>query len=138
MKTITHLFKELRDVHSERWNEDDLAKLSTVELEVLAKLFACPSSGAKQALIVRILAHRHLRLKLGRFTDDPRPLADAYRRESLRDMCREAGIWRSGNKRQLAAGLLSWRNRCRSSGQKFLAEVRTAATSKPSQLELSL
>ncbi len=31
------------------------------------------------------------------------------RRESLRDMCREAGIWRSGNKRALAAGLINWR-----------------------------
>lgn len=82
------------------------------------------------------MAHRHLRFKLARFTDDPLPLADAYRRESLRDMCKEAGIWRSGNKRQLAAGLLTWRNRCRSKGREFLAEMRAAAAGRPHQLEL--
>jgi hypothetical protein len=37
-----------------------------------------------------------------RFGDDLLP--QAYRREALHDMCREAGIWRSDDKRQLAAG----------------------------------
>jgi hypothetical protein len=37
-------------------------------------------------------------------------------------MCRQAGIWRSGNKRALSAGLLNWRDRCRARGQAFLAE----------------
>ena len=41
--------------------------------------------------------HRQLRFKLARFADNPEELADSYKRESLRDMCREAGIWRSGN-----------------------------------------
>jgi len=40
------------------------------------------------------------------FSDDPAQLMETYRREALRDMCREAGIWRSENKRALAAGLL--------------------------------
>jgi hypothetical protein len=124
MKPVTHLFQELlRDANSERWNEHYLATLSGRELHALTKLFACPSSGVKQAVIVRLLAHRQLRFKLARFSDDPLSLADAYRRESLRDMCKEAGVWQSGNKRQLAAGLLTWRNRCRSQGQKFLAEM---------------
>ena len=137
MKPVTHLFQELlRDVNSERWNEHDLAKLSGLELQALTKLFACPSSGVKQAVIVRLLSHRQLRFKLARFSDDPLPLADAYRRESLRDMCKEAGIWRSGNKRQLAAGLLTWRNRCRFKGQTFLAQMRAAAAGWPQQLEL--
>ena len=61
--------------------------------------------GSKEAVIVRLLAHRKLRLKLTRFTDNPEELANSYQRESLRDMCREARIWRSGNKRALAAGL---------------------------------
>jgi hypothetical protein len=39
MKPVTHLFRELvRDFSSERWNEDDLAKLSGAELEALTKL----------------------------------------------------------------------------------------------------
>jgi hypothetical protein len=36
---------------------------------------------------------------------DPEELAISYRRELLRDMCREAGIWRSGYKRDLSAEL---------------------------------
>ena len=36
----------------------------------------------------------------------PEELAIYYKCESLRGMCREACIWRSGNKRVLSAGLL--------------------------------
>ena len=82
---------------------------------------------AKKRVIVRLLAQRELRLKLARFTDNPEELAISYKRESLRDMCREAGIWRSGNKRALSAGLLNWRDRCRARGQAFLAEMRSLA-----------
>ena len=135
MRPVTHLFQELvRDVHSHRWTEHDLAKLSALELHALANLFSCPSSGVKQCVILRLLAHRQLRFKLAPFTDDPVPLADTYRRDSLRDMCKEAGIWRSGNKRQLAAGLLTWRNRCRLNGQRFLAEMYAHAAARPRQL----
>ena len=74
MKAVTHLFQELvRDVHSQRWNEDDLAKLSGAELHALTKLLSCPSSGVKQSVIVRLLAHRQLRFKLAPFSDDPLP-----------------------------------------------------------------
>ena len=135
MKPVTHLFQELvRDVHSQRWNEDELAKLSSVELHALTKLLSCPSSGVKQSVIVRLLAHRQLRFKLNPFADNPLPLADAYRRDSLRAICKEAGIWRSGNKRQLAAGLLTWRNRCRLNGRRFLAEMHAHAAARPHQL----
>jgi hypothetical protein len=58
------------------------------------------------------------------------------RRESLRDMCREAGIWRSGNKRALAAGLINWRDRCRARGKAFLTEMQSVSKSKPQQLTL--
>ena len=138
MKPVTHLFQELvRDVHSQRWTEDELAKLSGVELHALTKLLSCRSSGAKQSVIVRVLAYRQLRFKLAPFSDDPLPLANAYRRESLRDMCKEAGIWRSGNKRQLAAGLLTWRNRCRLNGQRFLANMNAVTAARPRQLSFS-
>ena len=129
------LFRELvYDFQSERWNEFELPKLSLRELQTLAKLLACASYGAKETLIVRLLAQRELRFKLARFTDDPDALASSYRRESLRDMCREAGIWRSGNKRALSAGLLNWRDRCRVRGQAFLAEMQSLAKDRPQQL----
>jgi hypothetical protein len=51
-------------------------------------------------------------------------------------MCREPGIWRSGNKRALAAGLLNWRDRCRARGKAFLTEMQAVSKSKPQQLTL--
>ena len=135
MKTTKALFFELMyDFQSERWNEFELPKLSLRELLALAKLLGCPSCGSKETVIVRLLAQRELRLKLARFTDNPEELAISYKRESLRDMCREAGIWRSGNKRALSAGLLNWRDRCRARGQAFLAEMRSLAKDRPQQL----
>src|ERR1700722_15872848 len=77
---------------------------------------------------------RELRLKLARFTDNLEELAISCKRESLRDMCREAGIWRSGNKRALSAGPLNWRDRCRARGQAVLAEMRSLAKDRPEQL----
>jgi DNA repair protein RadC len=134
MKTTKALLSELMyDFQSERWNEFELPKLSLRELLALAKLLGCPSWGSKEMVIVRLLAQRELRLKLARFTDNPEELAISYKRESLRDMCREAGIWRSGNKRALSAGLLNWRDRCRALGQAFLAEMRSLAKDRPQQ-----
>ncbi len=129
-------FELLHDSHSERWNEFELLKLSLAEVQALCKLLGCPSYGAKETLVVRLLAQRVLRLKLAPFTDDPAELAASMRREALRDMCREAGIWRSGNKRALAAGLLNWRDRCRARGKAFLAEMQDASKSRPQQLTL--
>jgi hypothetical protein len=135
MNTTEALFSELvYDFHAQRWNEFELSKLSMRELQGLAKLLGCPSYGTKEALIVRVLAQRELRFKLARFTDNPEELAISYRRESLRDMSREAGIWRSGNKRALSAGLLNWRDRCRARGQALLAEMQSLAKDRPQQL----
>jgi hypothetical protein len=134
MKTKA-LFSELvYDFQSERWNESELPNLTLRELQPLAKLLGSPSCGTKQTLIVRLLAQRELRFKLARFTDNPEEHAISYRRESLLDMCREAGIWRSGNKRALSAGLLNWRDRCRARGQAFLAEIRSPAKDRRQQL----
>ena len=131
MKTTKALFCELvYDFQSERWNEFELPKLSLRERQALAKLLGCPSCGSKETVIVRLLAQRELRFKLARFTDNPEELAISYRRESLRDMCRDAGIWRSANKRALSAGLLNWRDRC----QAFLAEMQSLAKHRPQQL----
>ena len=133
MKTTKALFSELLyDFQSERWNEFELTKLSLREL--WSQLLGCPSCGSKETVIVRLLAQRELRFKLARFTDNPEELAISYKRESLRDRCGEAGIWRSGNKRALSAGLLNWRDRCRARGQAFLAEMRSLAKDRPQQL----
>jgi hypothetical protein len=106
------LFSELLyDSQSERWTEFELPKLSLGELQALCKLLGCPCYGTKETLVVRLLAQRALRLKLAPFTDNAAELAASMRREALRDICREAGIWRSGNKRALAAGLINWRDR---------------------------
>jgi hypothetical protein len=99
-------------------------------------LLGCPSYGTKETLVVRLLAKRALRLKLAPFTDNPAELAASMRRESLRDMCREAGIWRSGNKRALAAGLINWRDRCRARGKAFFTEMQSVSKSRPQQLTL--
>jgi hypothetical protein len=135
MKITRALFFEpMYDFRSERWNEFELLKLSSRELLALAKLLGGPSCGSKETVIVRLLAQRELRLKLARFTDNPEELANSYRRDSLRDMCREAGIWRSGAKRALSAGLLNWRDRCRARGQAFLAQMQSLAKDRPQQL----
>jgi hypothetical protein len=97
-------------------------------------LLGCSTCGTKETLVVRLLAQRELRFKLARFKDNPDELASSYRRESLHDMCREAGIWRSGNKRALSAGLLNWRDRCRTRGQAFLAEMRSLSKDPAQQL----
>jgi hypothetical protein len=104
------------------------------ELQILAKLLGCPYYGTRETLIVRLLAQSELRFKLARFTDNPDEMGSSYRRESLRDMCREAGIWRPGNKRALSAGLLNWRDRCRARGQAFLAEMQSLGKDRPQQL----
>jgi hypothetical protein len=83
MKTTKALFFELMyDFQSERWNEFELPKLSLRELLALAKLLGCPSCGSKETVIVRLLAHRELRLKVARFTDNPEELANSYRLRS--------------------------------------------------------
>jgi len=137
MNTTKALFSELvYDFKSERSNEFELSKLSLRELQTLAKLLDCASYGTVETLVVRLLAQRELRVKLARFTDNPDELASSYQRESLRDMCREAGIWRSGNKRALSAGLLNWRDRCRAQGQAFSAEIQSVSKDRPQQLTL--
>jgi hypothetical protein len=66
--------------------------------------FGGSSSGSKETVIIRLLTQRELRTKLSRFADNPEELATCHKRESLRDMCRGACIWLSGNKCALSAG----------------------------------
>jgi hypothetical protein len=89
---------------------------------------------AKKRSVFVLLAQRRTALETGSLTDNPEELAISYKREALRNMCREAGIWRSGNKRALSAGLLNWRDRCRAQGQAFLVDMRSLAKNRPQQL----
>ena len=58
MKSVTVLFNQLlRDVHSQSWNEDELAKLSGVELQLapnfllaLPPVLNCQSSSVFSAI----------------------------------------------------------------------------------------
>src|ERR1700730_10452339 len=98
MKTTKALFFELMyDFQSERWNEFELPKLSLRVLPHLAKLLGCVPGRSKEAVIVRHLAQRELRLNLARFTDNPEELAISYKRESLREnvpRSRYLAVWK--------------------------------------------
>lgn len=137
-----HLLAELTfNFDSERWNEWDLALLTSEELEALAMLLNCPRTGPKERLIVKLLATRQLRFKLTTFPctlEGARLLAGQKRREDLKAMAAEAGTWKSGNKVQLAASLISWRDRCRAAGTRFFEEQKRLAESKGVQLQLTL
>lgn len=134
---MTRLCHELyRNFDHSGWNEDDLATLPGKELVFLAKNLGLAHSGTKEKLIVRILSCRIVRARLAPFTDDPSPVAEKFKRESLRWMCEQANLWKSGNKIQLAAVLLRWRNQCRKAGQKYLQECIDHTRSQPLQLEL--
>lgn len=124
---------------SEQWNEDMLAHFTTKHLQALALMWGAPKSGTKATVIVRILATRQTRLKIARYKSDAtatHELSSAYLKCDLKQMCREAGLWRSGNKVQLAATLLSWRNRCRINGAHILERIKREVAGSPRQLTL--
>ncbi|HEV2207329.1 MAG TPA: hypothetical protein VG167_01025 [Verrucomicrobiae bacterium] len=138
---MTYLcFQLYRDFHHEGWNEYDLEKLPRNELRFLCYLMGIAHSGTKADLIVRLLTLRLVRKDLSKFGSDHDALLAVvaeFKRSRLRWMCQQANLWKSGNKIQLASVLLSWRNRCRQQGLKFLEEWRAAA-SKAQQLALKL
>lgn len=127
---------------SDLWNEFELQRLSQVQLRTLAMLWGAPKSGTKELVIIRILAVRQVRLKLGPFKEDTEasitPIVSAFRKEQLKHMARECGLWRSGNKAQLAAVLLSWRARARARGEDLLRQMLSAGRSQPRQMLLAL
>lgn len=133
--------KLYRDIDSESWHEFELEKLPGKELKFLCLLFACAHSGTKQKVAMRLMMIRRARIDLAKFTDDPKELAAAFSRSRLRQICESANLWKSGNKTQLAACILMWRNRCRLEGQKFLMEcqeVWAKAEKRPKQLSFWL
>jgi hypothetical protein len=136
------LFNDLvHDYDHEGWNEWDVPKLQLKEIQFLCKCLGAPKSGTKEKISVRLLAVRQVRLKISKYpsTDEGAcALAAEFNKESLKWMAKEAGQWRSGNKKQLAIVLLNWRTRVRQEGQKFLDQAFSLVFKNPRQLTFNL
>lgn len=136
------LFHELLwDLDHSAWNEYDLPGLKLVEIQFLCQCLGAPKSGTKEKIIIRLLAVRQVRIKLSKYAcdfDGAMRLVSDFQKEPLKWMAKEAGVWRSGNKRQLAVCLLQWRDRARVSGKKFLDQAFAEAAKAPRQLTLDL
>jgi hypothetical protein len=132
----------LHDPAHEGWNEYDLPTLKLSEIQFLCRCLGAPKSGTKMNVVVRLLAVRHVRTNLSKYAEaDLDGVVADFDKVALKWMAKEAGLWRSGNKRQLAAVLLMWRNRARVEGQKYLDEqfrLMDAALPKARQLRLPL
>lgn len=129
------------DPHNEAWNEFDLSRLTLSQVQVLCRALGAPKSGTKEKVIVRLLAVRQVRLAIAKYGADQtgiETLAGDNMKERLKWMAKEAGLWRSGNKRQLAAVLLTWRERCRFEGRKFVEEAMAQIATQHRQLTLNL
>jgi len=119
----------------DRWTQAQLADLRAVELEVLCRLLGAPHSGTKPQRITRLLDLADLRGILAPY-ERPGQMTPFFRRATLAQMCKRAGVYAGLNKYGLCAGLLSWRNECRRRGQAFHAELRAASAERPRQLRL--
>lgn len=138
-----NLFNELvYNFDHEGWNEYDLPKLKFAEIQFLCRMLGAPKSGVKENVIVRLLAVRQVRMKISKYSlEGIDQFISDYPKDALKWMAKEAGLWRSGNKRQLAVVLLNWREKARREGQRFFDEqvrlVKAAHASNP-QLFLAL
>lgn len=142
MKAPSKLFHDLAfNADHEGWNDFDVPTLSMLELRTLCLLLGAPKSGTKEKVSTRLLAVRIVRQRLKKYSHDQEGvgavMAD-WKKEQLKWMAKEAGIWRSGNKRQLAIGLLNWRTRCRAEGQKVLVQLLAASPERPRQMGLGI
>jgi len=122
----------------EKWRLERLLQLKKAELKGLALLLSAPTGGTRQVLAERLLDIYNLRIVLNRYGKDPDDLVRDFKRRDLYKMCKRAKIFKSGNKRLLAAGLLNWRNRCRTKGQKVLHQCRKEGVELPKQFSLKL
>ena len=138
---MNHRLKRLMHTPPGEWARSDLLPLSVAELSALAELLGIPKSGTHEALIERLLLLGQLRAMLAEY-DDPDPHADAermcekYSRPELHSMCASAKIWKAGNKKALAIGLISWRNECRRKGKYAYQEALKQARKQPFQRRL--
>ena len=136
------LFNELIwNFDHEGWNEWDIPKLKLKEIQFLCCALGAPKSGTKEKISIRLLAVRQVRLKISKYPateDGIAAMVADFPKEPLKWMAKESGLWRSGNKKQLAVVLLNWRTRSRAEGQKFLDQAFAAAATAPRQLSFDL
>ncbi len=136
------LFNELlHNFDHEGWNEWDIPKLKLKEIQFLCCALGAPKSGTKEKISIRLLAVRQVRMKISKYpaTDEGVYLLVAdYPKEALKWMAKEAGLWRSGNKKQLGVVLLMWREKARVTGRKFLDQAFSAAAKATRQLSFDL
>jgi len=98
------LFNELLwNFDHEGWNEDDIPKLKLKEIQFLCQALGAPKSGTKERVSTRLLAVRQVRMKISKYpstSDGVHALVADYPKEALKWMAKEAGQWRSGNKKR--------------------------------------
>ena len=133
----------IRHTRPRDWTRELLETLTFNQVELLCKLMGIFHIGTKQNLITRLLDLGALREMLSEY-DWPdgdhaaevravERLASAYKGDRLRALCRRAHIYAPGNKYGMAASLLSWRNQCRSSGQKVMAQLDAELAAMPAR-----
>jgi hypothetical protein len=122
--------------------EDRLEKLTGRELRSVAMILGVGPSGTKTKLKERILNCWSVRVALAGFTSDDQtqidPIVKTYQRRDLWTFCNRTHNWKSGNKRQLAACLLTWRARCRQKGKEQLPMAKYLAGWDPYERFLKL
>ena len=146
----------------------NLAGLKKDELECIAILLAVYKSGTKVLLVKRIADCYEIRIKLAAykakndlynigyreiiemekrgedtsflFKPDPaiEQMVKSFLGKELKSMCRtvKCGAW--GCKRQMAASLLAWRNRCQMKGLKAYNDAMKEIRGNPRQIQLEL
>lgn len=139
---MSHLrFKRLSMTAPGEWTRHDLRELSAKELRALCELLGVPTSGTIATVIDRLLLLGELRSMLAAF-DDPDPhqaaarMCEQYGKRELHSMCSSANLWKSGNKKALAIGLLSWRNECRRKGRDAYHRALEEIKRQPRQQQL--
>ena len=144
----------------------NLVGMKRNELECIAILLAVPKFGTKILLVQRIVDYYEIRIRLAvyktkqqdigyrdiinmekrgedlsfLFRPDPgiEQMVKDFTGKELRSICRtvKCGTW--GCKRQMAANLLSWRNRCRMRGLKAYNEAMKEIRENPRPIQLEL
>jgi hypothetical protein len=136
---MSSLFNELlHDFDHPAWEDESTPNITLAEIQFLCRALGAPKSGTKERVWVRLCAIRQVRAKISKYHGDAEieSLVNDFPKISLRRMAKEAGVWRSGNKRQLAITLLNWRTRARQQGSAFVQEQFAQAKKQPHQLAL--
>ena len=136
---MSSLFNELlHDFDHPAWEDEDTTALTLAEIQFLCRALGAPKSGTKERVWVRLCAIRQVRAKIGKYEGEAGidSLVSDVQKIDLKRMAKEAGVWRSGNKRQLAITLLNWRNTARIKGTAFVQEQFAQAKKQPHQFAL--